>query len=117
MRIRHTPRTRSPARESDPVLRLRRPPCTRHTRGERSASALARNRTWSTTFGGLYANPAHSKGCSFVMVSGFGERSAAIRKAFLNRAPYISLVAVQVNVPRTARAQFAANPHGQMRAL
>jgi hypothetical protein len=40
VRIRHTPRTRcradreSPARESDPALRLRRPPCLRHTRGE-----------------------------------------------------------------------------------
>ena len=40
MRIRHTPRTtmrtNSPARESDPALRLRRPPCARHTRGERT---------------------------------------------------------------------------------
>jgi hypothetical protein len=54
----------SPARESDPALRLRRPPCARHTRGERFVpySALARNRTWSTTFGGSRANPAHSKG-------------------------------------------------------
>jgi hypothetical protein len=26
----------SPARESDPALRLRRPPCARHTRGERA---------------------------------------------------------------------------------
>jgi hypothetical protein len=40
VRIRHTPRTffrvlvPSPARESDPALRLRRPPCVRHTRGE-----------------------------------------------------------------------------------
>ncbi len=37
VRIRHTPRTKcashqSPARESDPALRLRRPPCARHTR-------------------------------------------------------------------------------------
>ena len=66
VRIRHTPRTRyptlrpSPARESDPALRLRRPPCARHTRGE--DEALARNRTRSTTFGGSRARPSHSKG-------------------------------------------------------
>lgn len=58
----HTPRTSrighepaSPARESDPALRLRRPPCNRHTHGE--SSVLARNRTWSATFGGSRAVP------------------------------------------------------------
>ncbi len=38
--VRHTPRTIvsvSPARESNPALRLRRPPCARHTRENRSS--------------------------------------------------------------------------------
>ena len=41
-------------RESSSALRLRRPPCVRHTRGE-SDSALARNRTCTSTFGGSRA--------------------------------------------------------------
>ena len=53
----------SPARESNPVRRLRRPACDRHTRRElRKVSALARSRTWSATFGGSRAIPSHSKG-------------------------------------------------------
>jgi hypothetical protein len=51
---------KSPARGSNPALRLRRPPCARHTHGD----ALARSRTWSTTFGGSCAIPSHSKGHS-----------------------------------------------------
>jgi hypothetical protein len=64
VRVRHTPRTiigtgpltSPPTRESNPALRLRRPPCVRHTRGEvKELSALARSRTWSSTFGGSRA--------------------------------------------------------------
>jgi hypothetical protein len=45
-----------PTRELNPALRLRRPPCVRHTRGEvTERSALARSRTWSSTFGGSRA--------------------------------------------------------------
>ena len=67
----------SPARESNPALRLRRPPCARHTRGESALTcrialiprnALARSRTWSATFGGSRALPSHSKG-SYTAVS------------------------------------------------
>ena len=45
----------SPARESNPALRLRRPPCVHHTRKDRSTDAPARNRTWSSTSGGSRA--------------------------------------------------------------
>ena len=45
----------SPARESNPAWRLRRPPCLPpHSRGARCI-ALARSRTWTSTFGGSRA--------------------------------------------------------------
>ena len=66
MRIRHTPRTLIYA---NPPPGNRTRPCGFEYRrasdtlaGTVPDSALARNRTWSTTFGGSRAIPAHSKG-------------------------------------------------------
>ena len=68
MRIRHTPRTsctRIPRPGIGPGLAASKTAVRpTHSRGTGGTSALARSRTWSATFGGSRANPAHSKGVS-----------------------------------------------------
>ena len=52
-----------PAEESNPVLQFRGLPCSSGTLARRfqSISSPSRNRTWSCSFGGSRANPAHSR--------------------------------------------------------
>ena len=76
VRVRHTPRTTigtEPLTSPPPGNRTR--PCgfegrrASATLAGKQPSALARSRTWSSTFGGSRAIPAHSKGCSAKIIN------------------------------------------------
>ena len=56
------------ARESNPVLRFRRPPCVRHTRkASKFHSSPSRNRTWSNSFGSCHAiRHTHGPNCQYL---------------------------------------------------
>ena len=71
VQIPHTPRTimlseASPARESNPVSRLRRPPCVRHTRGDGNVKSRCPCQESNLVFDlrRVACRPAHSKGMS-----------------------------------------------------
>ena len=58
---RNRPAAESPTRESNPALRLRRPPCVRHTRGER-AECPRQESNLVFDLRGVACRPSHAKG-------------------------------------------------------